>query len=123
MRPGRRSALEVPGAGRLGALAAGIAVTRVARISGLDRTGVEVACAVRPLGHILQVSNGKGLTFEEAAQGALLEAAELHASERPPPDLLFTSARELRRLAADRVWSLDRCVSAGRPLKNQLSAH
>jgi ribosomal protein S12 methylthiotransferase accessory factor len=73
------------------------------------------------LGHILQVSNGKGLTFEEAAQGALLEAAELHASERPPADLLFTSARELRRLAADRVWSLDRCGSAGRPLKKELA--
>src|ERR1700687_5526838 len=124
MTPGRHSkhaAESVPGAGSLAELATTIAVTRVARVSGLDRTGVEVACAVRPLGHILQVSNGKGLTFGDAARGALLEAAELHASERPPADLLFTSGRELRRLAPDRVWSVDRCGSAGRPVKNELN--
>ncbi len=60
-------------------------ISRVARISGLDRTGVEVACAIRPLGHVLQVSNGKGLTWEDAALGAVLEATELFASERVDP--------------------------------------
>lgn len=59
-------------------------ITRVARLTGLDRTGVEVATAIRPQGYVLQVSNGKGETWEEAARGAILEAAELHASERPP---------------------------------------
>ncbi|MBI5067174.1 MAG: YcaO-like family protein [Deltaproteobacteria bacterium] len=73
-------------------------VTRVARVTGLDRAGVEVACAVRPRGHVLQVSNGKGLTFAEAARGALLEAAELHASEAVPPGagpLLLVAAQDL----------------------------
>ncbi|BDG04547.1 hypothetical protein AMOR_35430 [Anaeromyxobacter oryzae] len=60
-------------------------VTRVARLTGLDRTGVEVASAVRPAGHVLQVTNGKGATFEEAARGALLEAVELWAAEQPVP--------------------------------------
>lgn len=60
-------------------------ITRVARLTGLDRTGVEVASAIRPTGHVLQVSNGKGERFAEAARGAVLEAAELFASEWPPP--------------------------------------
>ncbi|MFL6930256.1 MAG: hypothetical protein ACJ8FK_10115, partial [Xanthobacteraceae bacterium] len=59
---------------RLERLATAVGVTRVARVTGLDRAGVEVACAVRPGGHVLQVSNGKGDTFEEAARGAVLEA-------------------------------------------------
>lgn len=74
-------------------------MTRVARVTGLDRCGVEVACAIRPAGHVLQVSNGKGATWEEARAGAVLEAAELWASEQlpPPADLVFASAAELRR--------------------------
>jgi ribosomal protein S12 methylthiotransferase accessory factor len=67
------------------ALARALAVTRIARLTGLDRTGVEVASAVRPGGHVLQVTNGKGAGFAAAARGALLEAAELWAAERVGP--------------------------------------
>ena len=78
-------------------LAAALGVTRVARLTGLDRTGVEVASAVRPGGHVLQVTNGKGLHREEAERGALLEAAELWGAEQlPPPPWPEASARELR---------------------------
>jgi len=79
-------------------LAGAIGVTRIARVTGLDRAGVEVACAVRPRGHVLQVSNGKGLRFAVAARGALWEAAELHASESVPPGegpLALVAARDL----------------------------
>jgi ribosomal protein S12 methylthiotransferase accessory factor len=64
----------------------------MARITGLDRAGVEVACAVRPGGHVLQVSNGKGRSFEHAAAGALLEACELWGAEHPPSPLVATAA-------------------------------
>jgi len=67
-------------------LAAALGVTRIARITGLDRTGVEVACAIRPAGHVLQVTNGKGPSRAAAALGALLEAAELVGSERARVD-------------------------------------
>jgi len=81
----------------LRARARALGVTRVARLTGLDVSGVEVACAVRPLGHVLQVCNGKGSTFERAAQGALSEAAELAAAERPDPlGLRYASVEELR---------------------------
>src|SRR3954468_24108434 len=72
-----------------------LGVTRIARVTGLDRAGVEVACAVRPGGHVLQISNGKGESWEEARASALSEAAELWAAERVPPELLFASARQL----------------------------
>jgi ribosomal protein S12 methylthiotransferase accessory factor len=71
-------------------------VTRLARITGLDRTGVEVACAIRPGGHVLQVSNGKGRTFAHAARAALSEAAELAAAEQVPlPRLRFGTRAQL----------------------------
>ena len=73
-----------------------LGVTRVARITGLDRAGVEVACAIRPGGHVLQVTNGKGSTPEEAAFGAVMEAAELWAAEQAPiSSMRFGSLREL----------------------------
>jgi ribosomal protein S12 methylthiotransferase accessory factor len=94
------------------ALEAALGVTRVARVTGLDRAGVEVACAVRPLGHVLQVSNGKGDSWEEARASALSEAAELWAAERVDPrELVFGSAREVgvrlprAQLVAPRLWS------------------
>src|SRR5918911_2449947 len=87
LRRGQRSA----GAARWRALAAALGVTRVARVTGLDRTGVEVACAVRPGGHVLQVTNGKGETSAAAARGALLESAELAAAERVAPGVLVVA--------------------------------
>ena len=76
-------------------LAATIGVTRIARLTGLDRTGVEVASAMRPGGHILQVSNGKGRDWPSAARGALHEAAELWAAEQPLPFAIDAAAEEL----------------------------
>src|SRR5258708_33960393 len=74
-----------------------IGVTRVARVTGLDRSGVEVACAVRPGGHVLQVANGKGLRWEDARASALSEAAELWAAEKvEPSELVSGSAGGLR---------------------------
>ncbi len=58
-------------------------VTRLARLTGLDRCGVEVVGAVRPRGHVLQVSQGKGLTRAAAEWSALSEAIELAAAENP----------------------------------------
>lgn len=76
-------------------LAATIGVTRVARLTGLDRTGIEVASAIRPGGHILQVSNGKGRDWPSAARGALHEAAELWAAEQPLPGVIDAGVDEL----------------------------
>src|SRR5512137_1204318 len=63
-----------------------VGVPRLARLPLLDRAGVEVAAAIRPGGHVLQGSTGKGETWEAAARGAISEAAELDAAERPRVD-------------------------------------
>src|SRR5512143_3493247 len=77
-------------------LARALGVTRIARVTDLDRTSIEVACAVRPGGHVLQVTQGKGLAFRDAAAGALMEAAELACAERvDASELAWASEREL----------------------------
>lgn len=78
-----------------GKLEAALGVTRVARVTGLDRTQVEVACAIRPLGHVLQVSQGKGRSWQAARLSALAEACELYAAEQNPPPLTFARSGQL----------------------------
>jgi ribosomal protein S12 methylthiotransferase accessory factor len=69
-------------------LAARFGVTRFARLTTLDRLGIEVVTAVRPGGHVLQVTQGKGLTLEAAQWSALGEAMELAVAEHPPSESL-----------------------------------
>jgi ribosomal protein S12 methylthiotransferase accessory factor len=81
---------------------------------------VRVCCAIRPTGHILQVSNGKGRHAERAA---LSEAAELWAAEQPEPGrwlfrdgLAWVRAQRLDaagelQVPAQSVW----CLPAGSP--------
>jgi ribosomal protein S12 methylthiotransferase accessory factor len=58
-------------------------ITRLADVSGLDRLGIPVFCAIRPKGLILQSTNGKGLRPDDARASALMEAVEHHHAERP----------------------------------------
>lgn len=76
-------------------------VTRTARLTGLDRCGVEVFAAVRPRGHVLQVSQGKGLDVAGARWSALGEAIELAVAEQVDPTRLhFAEA------PANHAWSV-----------------
>lgn len=56
-------------------------VTRLAELTRLDRIGLPVWQAVRPLSRALSVHQGKGPTDEAAQIGALLEALESHLAE------------------------------------------
>ena len=56
-------------------------VTRLADVTHLDTVGVPVVQAVRPWSRALSVHQGKGLTREAAALGALMEAVESHFAE------------------------------------------
>jgi ribosomal protein S12 methylthiotransferase accessory factor len=62
-------------------VARSIGVTRLADVTGLDRIGVPVFQAIRPLSRSLTVSQGKGLTPDAARVSALMEAIELHQAE------------------------------------------
>lgn len=108
--PGRSfaSAQLLP-AGRAAAAAAG--VTRLAEITHLDRFGLAVWQAVRPMSRALSVHQGKGACDADAQLGALLEAVESHHAEtfdREGPVCRFdalpasTRARDLADYARDR---------------------
>ena len=84
--------------GRISPHFAAIGITRCAVVTGLDRLGVPVSCAVRPDGRLLQVSNGKGLRQVDANVSACMEAIELqHAEHRACP----VERRSLNAMLAD----------------------
>lgn len=58
-----------------------VGVTRLADLTRLDRIGLPVWQAVRPLGRALSVHQGKGASDTDAKLGALLEAVESHYAE------------------------------------------
>lgn len=68
-----------------------IGVTRCADVTGLDRIGIPVFCAIRPQGKMIQVTNGKGLRAIDARVSALMEATEIfHAENSAEPPLRAT---------------------------------
>ncbi|MBC7909921.1 MAG: YcaO-like family protein [Pyrinomonadaceae bacterium] len=72
-------------------------VTRLADVTGLDRLGIPVYCAIRPRSLSLQVSNGKGLCEATAKVSALMEAVEFYHFENPNGHLRRGSFRSMRR--------------------------
>ncbi|MER8578675.1 YcaO-like family protein [Mesorhizobium sp. M1423] len=88
-------------------------ITRIGSLTRLDRAGVAVAQAVRPLSLSNAVSQGKGETLIEAAAGALMEALEGWAAEQVSHERIrIASARvlgeEIRALYAGcRVHDFD----------------
>ncbi|MDX2008841.1 MAG: YcaO-like family protein [Myxococcaceae bacterium] len=96
-----------------------LGITRLARVTGMDRTGVEVFAAIRPDGHVLQVTQGKGRDLSSAAWSAVGEAAELAAAEQVDPSrLLFCRGDELDGLVLDddglaRAWVQGHRLSDG----------
>jgi ribosomal protein S12 methylthiotransferase accessory factor len=72
-----------------------IGVTRCADVTGLDRIGIPVYCAVRPGGHMIQVTNGKGPGRIDARVSALMEALEVFQAERMPEAPLRACLRSM----------------------------
>jgi ribosomal protein S12 methylthiotransferase accessory factor len=64
-------------------------VTRLGRLTGLDRLGIEVTMATRPNARGASVTNGKGLTTTAARVSALMEAIERWHAEHAAPRLAF----------------------------------
>ncbi|WP_305984542.1 YcaO-like family protein [Roseibium sp. MMSF_3544] len=87
-------------------------ITRVSRLTGLDRIGVEVFAAVRPNARGLSVAQGKGCTREAAELSGIMEAIELSHAENPCVPLTF-GTRDRTPFALDRAV-LDSLL--GRPL-------
>lgn len=71
-------------------------ITRCADVTGLDRLGIPVYCAIRPTRPWLQVSNGKGISHETAKVSALMEAIEVFHAETPDERLQRHSYKSLQ---------------------------
>lgn len=77
---------------------AGYGITRVARITGFDRTGIETFSVIRPNARALAVSNGKGLTRTASKVSGIMEAIERWHGERPLLPLRFGDAGDVAAL-------------------------
>jgi YcaO-like protein with predicted kinase domain len=81
---------------RLLPLASAFGITRVANITGLDHIGIPVVVAYRPNSRSLSVSQGKGLTLDQARVSALMESIESWHAERIALPLRLASSAEMR---------------------------
>jgi ribosomal protein S12 methylthiotransferase accessory factor len=71
-------------------------ITRVANVTGLDRTGIPVVMVCRPNSRSVTVSQGKGLTLAAAKASGIMEALEVWHAERIVKPLTLASFEEMR---------------------------
>lgn len=83
-------------------------ITRLANITGLDRIGLPVYTAIRPLSRGLTNSQGKGMSHEQAKVSALMESIESWHAERVLLPQLYESSHELLRNGFN-IASIDKC--------------
>ena len=72
-----------------------LGITRLARVTGLDRIGIPVYQAVRPNAKTLAVTQGKGIDNDSARASAVMEAAEQAIAEQPSAPCRTASIDEL----------------------------
>jgi ribosomal protein S12 methylthiotransferase accessory factor len=82
---------------RLRPLLSSMGITRIANVTGLDRTGIPVVMVVRPNARSVAVSQGKGLTLAAAKASGVMEAAELWHAEHITKPLKLAGFDEMRR--------------------------
>jgi ribosomal protein S12 methylthiotransferase accessory factor len=72
-------------------------ITRIANVTGLDRTGIPVVMVCRPNSRSVAVSQGKGLTLDAAKASGVMEAVEVWHAEHIVKPLKLASLDEMRR--------------------------
>ena len=85
---------------RVKAFAADFGITRIANLTGLDRTGIQVVMVCRPNARSSAVFNGKGIDLASAKASALMEAAETWHAENIRLPLEFASFADLCKRVA-----------------------
>ncbi len=76
-----------------------IGITRVARVTGLDRVGVPTSVCIRPNSRHMATAQGKGATPELADISAIMEAIEGYCAENVAPPNEYASFHDMRRNA------------------------
>ncbi len=72
-------------------------ISRVANVTGLDRVGIPVYNAFRPLSRSISVSQGKGSEPLAARVSAIMESVETYHAERIDQPVQFASIETLKR--------------------------
>ncbi|PRD44954.1 hypothetical protein C5748_05605 [Phyllobacterium phragmitis] len=73
-----------------------LGVTRLARVTGLDRIGIPVWNAVVPNSRSIVINQGKGIRDIDAKVSAAMEALERTIAGAPQIDVVISAGRELR---------------------------
>ena len=81
---------------RLRPLLTPLGITRIANVTGLDRTGIPVVMVCRPNARSVAVSQGKGLTLAAAKVSGVMEALEVWHAEHIVRPLKLATFDELR---------------------------
>ena len=68
-------------------------ITRISNVTGLDQIGINVVMVVRPNSRSVSVSQGKGVTLNDAIASGLMESAESWHAERIPPQEIKVNCR------------------------------
>lgn len=99
---------------RIGALLPRFGITRLSRLTGLDRLGIPVWNAVSPNARSIVINQGKGITDIDAKVSAAMEALERAVAGDP----LVCARRSSRRAfaaAGETCLPLDIFIAAGQP--------
>ncbi len=82
---------------RVMSLAATFGITRIANLTGLDRTGIPVVMVCRPNARSTAVFHGKGIDLASAKASGVMEAIETWHAEHVRLPLRFASFAELSK--------------------------
>ena len=83
-------------------------ITRVANVTGLDRTGVPVVMVVRPNARSVAVSQGKGLTLAAAPRRSAADPGARSSSGGAPAANVNATSLEPPRLYPRACWRMNR---------------
>lgn len=97
---------------RIGALLPRFGITRLSRLTGLDRIGIPVWNAVNPNARSIVINQGKGLTDLDAKVSAAMEALERAVAGDPLVPSRYASRAELER-EGHSCLPLDELLAAG----------
>lgn len=86
-------------------LLARFGITRIANVTGLDRTGIPVVMVCRPNARSSAIFHGKGIDIPAAKASGLMEAIETWHAEHVQLPLRYGSAADLR--ATHRLADID----------------
>jgi len=76
---------------------AGLGITRVADVTGMDCIGIPTVIVVRPNARSLSVSQGKGVDLDAAKASGIMESVEQHHAEHIARPLRLATADDLNR--------------------------